>query len=70
MSLEPIMPAGLMFNVRPITPTSALEQLPDSADVIMRNLPLGKDDAILLISVSGRNPLITEKRTLAQKKRG
>src|SRR5690242_2493098 len=33
--VEPILPAGLMLNERPITRTSALERLPGFAEVIL-----------------------------------
>lgn len=64
--VEPILPAGLMLNERPVTRTSHLERLPGYAEVILRDLPLGAGDVLLIISVSGRNPVAVELCTGAQ----
>jgi uncharacterized phosphosugar-binding protein len=65
-AVEPILPAGLMLNERPVTHTSALERLPGYAEVILRDLPLGAGDVLLIISVSGRNAVAVEMCTGAQ----
>jgi uncharacterized phosphosugar-binding protein len=65
-AIEPILPAGLMLNERPVTRTSALERLPGYAEVILRDLPLGAGDVLLIISVSGRNAVAVEMCTGAQ----
>jgi uncharacterized phosphosugar-binding protein len=64
--VEPILPAGLMLNERPVTRTSALERLPGYAEVILRDLPLSAGDVLLIISVSGRNAVAVEMCTGAQ----
>lgn len=64
--IEPIMPGGLMLNERPITRTSALERLPGFAEAILKDIPLQSGDVLLIASVSGRNPVITEMCRLAQ----
>ena len=60
VAIEPILPAGLMLNERPITRTSLLERLPGYADVLLHDLPLGAGDVLLIISVSGRNAVTVE----------
>ena len=66
LPIEPILPAGLMLNEKPITRTSHLERLSGYADVILKDLPIGKGDVLLVISVSGRNPVSVEMCTKAQ----
>src|SRR5579864_4545712 len=63
VAIEPIMPAGLMLNERPVTRTSRLERLPGYAEVILGDLPLGEGDVLLVISVSGRNAVAVEMCT-------
>src|SRR5205823_407227 len=58
--IEPILPAGLMLNERPITRTSALERLSGFAGVILKDVPIGQDDVLLAVSVSGRNAVAVE----------
>jgi uncharacterized phosphosugar-binding protein len=58
--IEPIMPAGLMLNERPITRTSHLERLEGFAEVVLRDLPIGEGDVLLVASVSGRNAVAVE----------
>jgi uncharacterized phosphosugar-binding protein len=64
--IEPILPGGLMLNERPITRTSALERLPGYAEVILKDSAIGPEDVLLLVSVSGRNPVVVEMCTAAQ----
>jgi uncharacterized phosphosugar-binding protein len=66
LPIEPILPAGLMLNERPITRTSALERLPGFAEVLLQDLALGPEDVLLLASVSGRNPVVVEMCAAAQ----
>ena len=62
----PILPAGLMLDVTPVTATSTLEQTPGAAAEMLRDVPLGAGDLLLVVSVSGRNPVPVEMCTLAQ----
>jgi uncharacterized phosphosugar-binding protein len=64
--IEPIMPAGLMLNERPVQRTSRLERLPGFAQTFMADLHLTADDVVLVISVSGRNLAPVEVCQLAQ----
>jgi uncharacterized phosphosugar-binding protein len=66
--IEPIMPAGLMLNERPITRTSHLERLPGFADLVLRDVPIGEGDVLLVASVSGRNAVAVELCTGAQER--
>lgn len=66
--IEPIMPAGLMLNERPIVRTSRLERLSGYAATILADVPLGKDDLLLIASVSGRNPVAVELCTGARQR--
>lgn len=66
VAIEPILPAGLMLNERPITRTTHLERLPGYAETILRDVPLGTGDVLLVISVSGRNAVAVEICTGAQ----
>jgi uncharacterized phosphosugar-binding protein len=60
VAIEPILPAGLMLNERPVTRTSHLERLHGYAETILCDLPLGAGDVLLVISVSGRNAVAVE----------
>jgi uncharacterized phosphosugar-binding protein len=66
--IEPIMPAGLMLNERPITRTSYLERLEGFAETVLRDVPIGEEDVLLVASVSGRNAVAVELCTGAQKR--
>lgn len=66
--IEPIMPAGLMLNERPITRTSHLERLAGFADVILRDTAIDESDVLLIASVSGRNAVAVELCTGAQRR--
>ena len=65
-AVEPILPAGLMLNERPITRTTSLERLPGYAETILRDVPVGAGDVLLVISVSGRNAVAVEMCTGAR----
>ena len=64
----PILPASLMLNVEPVTATSTLEQTSGAAADILVDVPLGAGDLLLIVSVSGRNPVTVEMCTLAQQR--
>lgn len=64
--IEPLLAAGLMLNERPITRTTALEQTSGVAKVLLRDSRLTSGDALIIASVSGRNPVVTELCTEAQ----
>lgn len=64
----PILPAQLMLNVVPVTSTSTLEQTSGVAADILSGVPIGDGDLLLIVSVSGRNPVPVEMCTLAQQR--
>ncbi|MEL7654430.1 MAG: SIS domain-containing protein [Bacillota bacterium] len=68
MAIQPIFAAGLMLNERPITRTSSLERLSGFAEVLIKDLNTQNGDVALLISVSGRNPVVVEMCTGLQEK--
>ncbi|MGI5157171.1 sugar isomerase domain-containing protein [Microbispora sp. CA-102843] len=68
-AIEPVLPAGLMLNERPVTRTSRLERLPGYGTALVEDTRIGSGDVVLVISVSGRNPAAVEF-AVAAKARG
>lgn len=66
--IQPILPSRLMLNVRPVTATSTLEQTAGVAQEILKDIPIGEGDLLLIVSVSGRNPVPVEMCTIAQQR--
>lgn len=66
LAIDPILPAGLMLNERPVTRTSTLERLPGYAETLLKDSPIGAGDVLLLASVSGRNAVVVEMCLAAQ----
>ena len=64
--IVPILPAGLMLNEHPVQRTSRLERLPGVAETFMADVALEPDDVVVVISVSGRNPVPLEVCEYAQ----
>ena len=64
--IQPILPSELMLNVRPVTATTALEQTLGAAEKMLEDVPLGRGDVLLIVSVSGRNAVPVEMCTVAQ----
>ena len=64
--IVPIMPAGLMLSERPVARTSRLERTPGVAETFMADVPLRRGDVVIVISVSGRNPVPLEVCRSAQ----
>jgi len=62
----PILPAGLMLNERPVQRTSRLERQPGVASTFMEEAGLKPGDVLVVISVSGRNPVPLEVCEYAQ----
>ena len=68
LAIEPILPEELMLNVKPITRTSEFERQSGFAARILNGIPLENDDVLLIISVSGRNAVVTEMASIARAK--
>lgn len=66
--IQPILPRRLMLDVTPVTATTALEQTSGVAEEILRDVPLGAGDLLLIVSVSGRNAVPVEMCTIAQQR--
>ena len=66
--IQPILPSCLMLNVTPVTATSTLEQTSGVAKEILKDVPLGNGDLLLIVSVSGRNAVPVEMCTIAQQR--
>ena len=58
--VNPILPPGLMVDVRPVTLTSRLERLAGFGAQILAESPIEKGDVLIVHSVSGRNPAAVE----------
>jgi uncharacterized phosphosugar-binding protein len=58
--VNPILPPGLVTDVRPVTLTSRLERLPGFGRQIMEECPAASGDVLIVHSVSGRNAAAVE----------
>lgn len=67
--VNPLFSAALMLNVRPLTLTSAVENVEGLGRVLVEGSPLQRGDTLLIHSVSGRNA-ITIDVALAARDRG
>lgn len=67
--VNPLFSAALMLNVRPLTLTSAVENVEGLGRVLVEGSPLQRGDTLLIHSVSGRNA-ITIDVALAARERG
>lgn len=66
--LNPILPAEVMLNIRPVTQTSAMERIDGYGSVILDHTPIRKGDVLLIHSVSGRNTIAIEMALAAKQK--
>lgn len=67
-TINPVRAAGLNLDIDPATMTSQMERLPDYGRLIVDNLPMGKDDVMLIHSVSGRNTVTVDAALRAREK--
>jgi uncharacterized phosphosugar-binding protein len=58
--VNPILPPGLVTDVRPITLTSRLERMPGFGEQILAESPIEAGDVLIVHSVSGRNAAAVE----------
>ncbi len=69
MLINPIFAPGVTgISVRPATLSSALEKLPGLAKAVLDHSPVRPGDALIVISVSGRNAVPVEMATLARER--
>ena len=69
MLVNPIFGPGITaLNIRPTTISSAMEQMPGYAKVILDNSPAKTGDVLILVSVSGRNAVPVELAQLAKER--
>lgn len=55
MVINPIFTPPLMLNTRPVTVTTAMEQLEGFGKIVLDASPIKKGDVLIIHSVSGRN---------------
>lgn len=55
--INPLFTPALMLNVRPLTLTSAVENVENLGRVLVEQSPLRAEDTLLIHSVSGRNAI-------------
>src|SRR5512136_2751809 len=67
MLINPIYGPGITaLDIKPTTISSAMEQMPGYARVILDNSPAKAGDVLILVSVSGRNAVPVELAQLAK----
>lgn len=69
MTINPIFGRELMLDQSPVTVTSKMERLEGYGTALASKIPFAEADALILHSVSGRNP-VTIDLALAAKKKG
>ncbi len=69
MLINPILAPGISsLDVQPATMTSAIERLEGYAEILLDNKPIERGDVLILVSMSGRNPVPVEMAMLAQER--
>ncbi|MEW5784027.1 MAG: SIS domain-containing protein [Bacillota bacterium] len=69
MLVNPLFGPGIAsLDLKPTTISSAIEQLPGFAGVILNEGPLKSGDALIIVSVSGRNAVPVELAQLSQER--
>jgi len=58
--VNPVLPPGLVTDVRPVTLTSRLERMPGLGSEIVAESPIEAGDVLIVHSVSGRNAAVVE----------
>ena len=67
-TINPVRAPGLCLDIDPATMTSQMERIPGYGKVIVDALSLGKEDVMLIHSVSGRNAVPIDVALEARKK--
>ncbi|MBN1267883.1 MAG: SIS domain-containing protein [Anaerolineales bacterium] len=69
MLINPICGPGITaLDIKPATLTSAMERLEGYAKVLLDNTPIKTGDVLILVSVSGRNPVPVEMAKIARER--
>lgn len=66
--INPVLTPSLMLNTKPVTMTSKMERLSGFGETVFSSTPAAKGDALLIHSVSGRNPVAIEMALAARSK--
>lgn len=67
-NINPVRAPGLYLDIDPATMTSEMERLPEYGKIIVDNLPIQKNDILMIHSVSGRNTVAVDAALEAKKK--
>lgn len=65
---NPILHPGTLVSNRPITTTSELEKLSGSGVLVLNSVPIKSGDMLLIHSVAGKIPIVTEMAVEARKR--
>jgi len=65
---NPILHPATLVSNRPITTTSAMEKLPGLGIIVLDSVPIKKGDMLIIHSVAGRIPIVTEMAVEARKR--
>lgn len=65
---NPILHPGTLVSNRPITTTSELEKLPGAGVLVLNSVPVKAGDMLIIHSVAGRIPIVTEMAVEARKR--
>jgi len=57
MLVNPIFGPGLSLEIRPPTFTSKMERIEGYGEMLLERVPIKEGDVLILVSVSGRNPV-------------
>lgn len=57
MLVNPIFGSGLSLDIHPPTLTSKIERIEGYGEILLEKVPIKQGDVLILVSVSGRNPV-------------
>lgn len=68
MLVNPIFGPGLSLDVRPPTFTSKMERLEGYGETLLERVPMEEGDVLIVVSVSGRNPVPIDMARVAKER--
>ncbi len=68
MLVNPIYPHGMDLSVRPVTLTSRIERVEGVGRELLEASPATADDVLILVSASGRNPIVIDMAQAARER--